>query len=197
MKNITYPDSPIDLFNVWFQDAAREEINDPNAMALASVDSSGHPSVRIVLLKGFNDDHFVFFTNYESRKGGEILNNAAVALCFHWKSLKRQVRVEGVAIPVSDAEADSYFASRPTGSQIGAWASQQSRPLENRDVLEQRLAYYSIKFGDEPIPRPAYWSGFRVNPDRIEFWQEQPFRLHDRIQYDKIDGNWMHTRLYP
>lgn len=197
MKDTDFPVNPIDLFNVWFQEAMAEEINDPNAMSLACIDKEGRPSVRIVLLKGLNQDQFVFYTNLESRKGQEILLNPSVALCFHWKSLRRQVRIEGVASVVSPEEADAYYATRPTGAQIGAWASQQSRPLQSREALEEALAQYSLKFGDDDIPRPRHWSGFRVEPNRIEFWVEKPFRLHDRMQYDKIDDVWLKTRLYP
>lgn len=198
MRDKTYPDNPFTLFQTWFDEASAQEINDPNAMSLATVDERGAPSVRIVLLKDVSADGFTFFTNLQSRKGVELGQNKNVALCFHWKTLQRQVRIEGVAVPVSEAIADAYFASRPVGSQIGAWASQQSRPVESRDVLEQELARYALQFGDEPVARPPYWSGFCVQPHAIEFWQERPFRLHDRIVYHRIGGDtWQQVRLYP
>ncbi len=191
------PKDPYLLFDVWFKEAADKEPADPNAMALATVDSQGQPSVRMVLLKGVDDQGFTFYTNRESRKGQQLLEVPRAALCFHWKSLKRQVRVEGAAEPVSDDEADAYFATRPRGSQIGAWASQQSRPLAQRFELEKRIAQYTAKFGLGAVPRPAYWSGFRVIPSRIEFWEDRPFRLHDRLVYHRRGDRWETERLYP
>ncbi len=197
MDIIKPPEDPISLFNDWFQQAGEKEINDPNAMTLATVDKEGKPSVRVVLLKGITDGNFVFFTNLESRKGNDLKTNCHVALCFHWKSLRLQVRVEGIVEPVSNAEADTYFATRPVGSQIGAWASQQSRTLDDRSQLEEALAAYSLKFGDENVPRPSYWSGFRVIPQEIEFWEEQPFRLHNRLVYTREGSTWKTKTLYP
>lgn len=197
MPHFTCPENPFDFFNQWFEEAATKEINDPNAMSLATVGQDGHPSVRIVLLKMLDERGFVFYTNLESRKGLELKSNQNVSLCFHWKSLLRQIRIEGKATPVSDEEADAYFAGRPQGSQLAAWASQQSRPLESREVLEQALAEYALQFGDGPVPRPPFWSGYRVAPRAIEFWQDRPFRLHDRVIYEKHDTQWIMTRLYP
>lgn len=197
MSKIHYPENPLDLFNEWFHEAASQEINDPNAMSLATVSSAGIPSVRMVLLKGLADEKFVFYTNFKSRKAKEIMGNPRVGLCFYWKSLHKQVRIEGICEQVSEEDADSYFASRPVGSQIGAWASQQSEVLESRAILEESLAKYALEFGDNPVPRPNHWSGFKVTPTLIEFWQEQPFRLHDRIVYTLNNGTWHQTRLYP
>ncbi len=193
----TPPSDPIDLFNTWFQKAGESEPNDPNAMTLATVDGQGRPSARIVLLKGIHDGKFVFFTNLESRKGRELAENHHVALCFHWKSLHLQVRIEGTATKVSDQEADSYFTTRAVGSQIGAWASKQSHPLSDRSDLEEALAAYSLKFGDDHIPRPPHWSGFAVLPEIIEFWEEQPFRLHNRLVYFHENDTWQTIKLYP
>ncbi|MBM3564718.1 MAG: pyridoxamine 5'-phosphate oxidase [Alphaproteobacteria bacterium] len=190
-------DDPILLFQAWFEEATKAEPADPNAMALATVDGTGAPSVRMVLLKGADAQGFVFYTNIESRKGVEMAANPKAALCFHWKSLKRQVRVEGAVEPVSAAEADEYFASRPRASQIGAWASIQSRPLESRFALERRVAEFTAKFHVGRVPRPDFWSGYRLAPARIEFWREQPFRLHERTVYDRTDGGWAVRALYP
>ncbi len=188
---------PFDLFASWMKDAAAKEINDPDAMNLATVDDRGRPSSRMVLLKSVDPRGFVFYTNLESRKGRELAANPFVALCFHWKSLRRQVRVEGPVEPVSDEEADAYYASRARGSQIGAWASQQSRPLESRFALEKRVAEFTAKFGFGKVPRPAHWSGFRVLPQRIEFWTDKPFRLHDRAVYVREGDAWTMEKLYP
>ncbi len=168
-------------------------------MALATVDETGLPNVRMVLLKGVDDRGFVFYTNYESAKGRELLTARKAALLFHWKSLRRQVRVRGAVETVSDTEADAYFASRARGSRIGAWASRQSRPLESRFALEKSVAEYTLKFGIGEIPRPPHWSGFRVVPETIEFWHDRQFRLHDRIvfQHDHDSNAWSRTRLYP
>jgi pyridoxamine 5'-phosphate oxidase len=189
---------PLALFGEWLRDATQSEPNDPNAVALASVDADGMPDVRMVLLKGFDERGFVFYTNFESAKGREILGSMKAALCFHWKSLRRQVRVRGDVEVVGNDEADAYFASRPRGSRIGAWASKQSRPLESRFALEKAVAEYTAKFVIGEIPRPEHWSGFRIMPRTIEFWHDRPFRLHDRIVFSRSTGDdWEKTRLYP
>ena len=196
--DFTEASEPIRLFSEWLQDAERSEPNDPNATALATVDADGMPDVRMVLLKGFDERGFVFYTNFESAKGQEILSSMKAAMCFHWKSLRRQVRIRGPVEKVTDEEADAYYASRPRGSRIGAWASKQSRPLEGRFALERAVAEYTAKFAVGEIPRPAYWSGFRIVPTSIEFWHDRPFRLHDRILFKRESGgNWSKTRLYP
>lgn len=191
------PEDPIELFKSWFAEAAQAEPADPNAVALATADASGRPSVRMVLLKDADARGFVFYTNIESRKGLEIQANPQAALCFHWKSLDRQVRVEGRLEPVAGAEADSYFATRDRASQIGAWASLQSRPLESRFALERRIAEFTAKFHVGTVPRPPFWSGFRLVPETIEFWQERPFRLHDRTVYHRDGSAWSVRKLYP
>ena len=189
---------PYRLFAAWLKDATASELNDPNAVALATVDTDGLPDVRMVLLKGFDEQGFVFYTNFESAKGREILATMKAAMCFHWKSLRRQVRVRGPVEIVTDAEADAYFASRPRGSRIGAWASKQSRPLESRFALEKAVAEYTARHAIGEIPRPAHWSGFRIRPSQIEFWHDRPFRLHDRIVFTANDkGDWDKDRLYP
>lgn len=189
---------PFELFASWFKDAEKSDPNEPNAMALATVDKDGLPDVRMVLLKGFDHNGFVFYTNLESRKGTELAQNMKAALCFHWKSLRRQVRVRGPVERVSDAEADAYFASRPRGSRIGAWASKQSRPLESRFALEKAVAEYTAKYPLGEIPRPPHWSGFRIVPQMIEFWADRQFRLHDRVVFDRTaEGGWKKARLYP
>ncbi len=189
---------PYDLFADWFAEAKDKEPNDPNAVAVASVGEDGMPSLRMVLLKGYDRDGFVFYTNYESRKGRQLQAHPQAALLFHWKSLRRQVRIEGAVTPVTGEEADAYFATRHRSSQIGAWASQQSRPLEGRWELEKRVAQFAAKFGVGAVPRPPHWSGFRIAPRMIEFWQDGAFRLHDRLVYHRAEaGGWTTERLYP
>jgi pyridoxamine 5'-phosphate oxidase len=189
---------PFRLFSEWLADATISEPNDPTGVALATVDTDGMPDVRMVLLKGFDEQGFVFYTNFESAKGREILATMKAAMCFHWKSLRRQVRIRGPVEMVSDAEADAYFATRPRGSRIGAWASKQSRPLESRFALEKAVAEYTARHAIGEIPRPAHWSGFRIVPQTIEFWHDRPFRLHDRIVFSRTAaGGWEKTRLYP
>lgn len=195
--DFTQSDEPYALFRKWLAEAEKSEPNDPNAMALATVDEAGLPDVRMVLLKGYDQHGFVFYTNFESDKGRELLSSMKAALCFHWKSLRRQVRVRGPVEKVADAEADAYFKSRPRGSRIGAWASKQSRPLESRFALEKAVAEYTAKYAVGDIPRPPYWSGFRILPQRIEFWQDKPFRLHDRLVFKKAGNGWVTERLYP
>lgn len=190
---------PFELFSDWLNAAKTEEINDPNAMALATVDQDGLPDVRMVLLNGLSDKGFVFFTNTESAKGRELAGHPKAALLFHWKSLRRQVRVRGPVVPVSTAEADTYFATRARGSQIGAHASAQSRELTSRDVLRGLVAQNEQQFKTGDVPRPAHWSGYRVEPVQIEFWQNGEFRLHDRITYRRQSPRdpWTSQRLFP
>ncbi|MBT3558819.1 MAG: pyridoxamine 5'-phosphate oxidase [Rhodospirillales bacterium] len=194
---ISEQESPFDLFDSWFGDAKESETSDPNAVAVATVSGDGKPSVRMVLLKSVDEQGFVFYTNLGSRKANQIEANNNVAMCFHWKSLKRQVRVEGAVQPVSPEEADEYFGSRPKMSQIGAWASKQSQKLEGRLALEKRIAEYTAKFNIGTVPRPEFWSGFRLVPEMVEFWQDQTFRLHDRIVYERDGDGWATHRLFP
>lgn len=190
---------PYELFAAWFEEAQKAEPNDPNAMALATVDQSGMPNVRMVLLKAFEPAGFVFYSNAESAKGEELCANMKAAAVLHWKSLRRQVRLRGPVTRVSDAEADEYFASRPLQSRIGAWASQQSRPLESRFALEAAVAKYAAKYAFGEIPRPEYWIGYRIAPIYLEFWSDGAFRLHDRIVFrrDAPEAAWRKERLYP
>ena len=188
---------PIAQFGIWFHEAVEAEPNNPNAMTLATVSADGRPSTRMVLLKDHDAQGFVFYTNFNSQKGQELLANPNASLCFHWKSLGKQVRIEGPAGRVPDSEADAYYASRPRGSRIGAWASEQSQPVASRDVLEARVADLTAKFGADNIPRPPHWSGFRVVPDRIEFWTDRPGRLHDRQVFVRTADGWSEQRLQP
>jgi pyridoxamine 5'-phosphate oxidase len=197
--DFTEKSEPFALFGEWLKEAGVTEPNDPNAVALATVDEEGLPDVRMVLLKGFDSNGFVFYTNFESRKGREILASMKAAMCFHWKSLRRQVRIRGPVEVVSDEEADAYYDTRPRGSRIGAWASKQSRPLESRFALEKAVAEFSARYAIGEIPRPEYWSGFRIRPTSIEFWHDRPFRLHDRVVFEResTSDDWRKTRLYP
>jgi pyridoxamine 5'-phosphate oxidase len=195
----TERNDPFKLFAEWLEEAKKTEPNDPDAMALATVDDEGLPNVRMVLMKDFDEKGFVFYTNFESQKGQEIQAAGKAALLFHWKSLRRQVRVRGLTEQVTTAEADAYFKSRPRDSKIGAWASQQSRPLTARFELETAVAMNTARFGLADVPRPPHWSGFRVKPLAIEFWHDRPFRLHDRVVFrrEKPDGAWTKAKLYP
>jgi pyridoxamine 5'-phosphate oxidase len=196
-RDFTDAAEPWELFRGWMAEATASEPNDPTAMALATVDADGLPNVRMVLLKGADEDGFVFYTNRDSNKGCELAGNPKAALVFHWKSLRRQVRARGAVTAVSDAEADAYFASRPRDSRIGAWASQQSRPLESRFAFEKAIALHAARYALGEVPRPPYWTGYRICPVSIEFWHDRPFRLHDRVIFTKAEGGWTKTRLYP
>ena len=188
---------PFALFDEWFAEARAVEPNDPEAMAFATADTQGRPSVRMVLLRSFGRDGFGFFTNLDSRKGEELAANPNGALAIHWKSLRRQVRAEGPVEQVSDADADEYFAKRSRESQVGSWASDQSRPLESREAFERRYAEMAARFEGRPVPRPPRWSGFRLNPERIEFWTDRPHRLHERRLFIRDGGGWTESLLYP
>lgn len=192
-------DEPFALFERWFKEAREKEPSDPNGMALATADASGFPDVRMVLMKGFEGGGFVFYSNSESAKGSQLAQNQRAAVVFHWKTLRRQVRARGVVSFVSDAEADAYFQSRDRGARLGAWASAQSRPLEDRLALEKRIAEYALKYGLGEVPRPPHWRGYKLTPTSFEFWRERPFRLHDRLIFTRDDPRqpWRKSRLYP
>ena len=196
---ISVRDDPFALFDAWMEEARKTEPNEANAMSVATVDAQGRPNVRMVLLKDAGPGGFVFYTNTESAKGNEIASNAFAALCLHWKTQRRQVRARGQVSRVSDEEADAYFATRPKDSQIGAWASAQSRPMEGRFAFEKEIAKYAAKYALKTVPRPPYWSGYRIAPFEIEFWRDRPFRLHDRLVYrrDAPDKPWRTERLFP
>jgi pyridoxamine 5'-phosphate oxidase len=197
--DFTQADEPLRLFKAWFEEAVRSEPADPNAMALATVGADCMPNVRMVLLKDFDERGFVFYTNVDSQKGQELVGNAKAGLVFHWKSLKRQVRIRGAVTTVTAAEADAYFASRPRLAQIGAWASKQSSPLESRLAFEKAVALYTAKYAIGTVPRPPNWSGYRIVPVSMEFWHDRPYRLHDRVEFrrDAPSAPWNKTRLYP
>ena len=188
---------PIALFDDWFAEAVKKEPNDANAMSLATVDATGLPDVRMVLLKGADRDGFVFYGNLESAKGRELVANPKAALLFHWKSLRRQVRIRGAVTPTTAVEADAYFATRARPAQLGAWASDQSRTLPDRLALEKRIAEVGLRFGLGKVSRPPHWSGFRLQPQSIEFWRDRPFRLHERLLFEAADGGWTTRRLFP
>lgn len=200
MSDFTAATEPFALFAAWLKEAEASEINDPNGMALATVDPDGLPDVRMVLMKDFDEDGIVFYTNYGSAKGRELLANPKAAVLFHWKSLRRQVRVRGPVEQVTAAEADAYFATRARHSRLGAWASKQSQPLESRFALEKSVATLAAKYAIGEIPRPEHWSGFRIKPTQIEFWKDGAFRLHDRVVFRRDVpgvGDWSRERLYP
>jgi pyridoxamine 5'-phosphate oxidase len=197
--DFTEAEEPLRLFADWFEEARKTEINDPEAMALATVDADGLPDVRMVLLKGYDERGFVFYSHETSQKGRELAGNPKAAIVFHWKSLRRQVRLRGTVTNVSAGEADAYFASRARSSQIGAWASRQSSPLESRYAFEKAIAVQAARFAIGAVPRPPHWIGYRVTPLVMEFWHDRPFRLHDRIEFRRPDpaAAWTKTRLYP
>jgi pyridoxamine 5'-phosphate oxidase len=197
--DFTQADEPLRLWQAWFDEATKAEPRDPNAMSVATVDPDGLPDVRMVLLKGVDARGFVFYTNTESRKGQELAANPKAALLFHWKSLNRQVRIRGPVERVAAQEADTYFATRPKSAQIGAWASQQSRPLESRLAFEKAIAIYTAKYALGTVPRPPHWSGYRIVPISMEFWHDRPFRLHDRIEFRRsaLGEAWNKVRMYP
>ncbi|HKR88681.1 MAG TPA: pyridoxamine 5'-phosphate oxidase [Phenylobacterium sp.] len=190
-------DDPMALFADWLEEAGRKEPNDPNAVAVATVDEDGLPDVRMVLLKDADARGFVFYTNFNSAKGRQLAANPKAALLFHWKSLRRQVRIEGAVERVGDAEGDAYFATRHRDSQLGAWASAQSEPLPDRLALEKKIAECGLRFGLGKVPRPPHWSGFRVTPEVIEFWRDRPFRLHERLVFERAGEGWTTHRLFP
>ena len=189
--------NPFDLFKNWFETSSKSEINDPNAMTLSTISKNNKPSSRIVLLKSYDDNGFVFYTNSNSKKGKAIKKNSNVALNFHWKTLQRQIRIEGDVSQISNSEADEYYNSRPLGSKIGAWASLQSEELDDRSTLTKRVEEFEKKFSNNDVPRPSYWNGYLVKPNLIEFWQEMSFRLHDRVEFKKEKENWVSRKLYP
>ena len=197
--DFTAAEEPFALFAEWFAEACKSEPNDPNAMSLATVDASGLPDVRMVLMKGYDTEGFVFYSHIASQKGRELATNPKAALLFHWKSLRRQVRIRGNVSPVTSAEADAYFATRPKQAQIGAWASRQSSLLESRYAFEKAIAVMAARYAVGPVPRPPYWVGYRVTPLVMEFWHDRPFRLHDRVEFRRAgaDAPWAKTRLYP
>ena len=197
--DFTAAEEPFELFAAWFAEAVKSEPNDPNAMALATVDGDGMPDVRMVLMKGYDAEGVVFYSHIDSAKGRELAANPKAALLFHWKSLRRQVRIRGTVSRVSDAEADAYFATRPKQAQIGAWASKQSQPLESRMAFEKAIALNAAKYAIGEVPRPPGWSGWRITPQAFEYWHDRPFRLHDRIVFRRTapDAAWTKTRLYP
>ncbi|OAO04357.1 pyridoxamine 5'-phosphate oxidase [Parasphingorhabdus sp.] len=188
---------PFDIFETWFAEARETELNDSNAMTIATADASGQPSARMVLLKGHDRTGFVFYTNQESRKAQAIAENGKAAILFHWKSLRRQIRIEGVLLTVSDETADAYFATRSRDSQLGAWASDQSRPLDSRETFEARFAETQARFEGSDVPRPPHWSGYRLTPQRFEFWQDREHRLHERTIFLRDDDHWTKGMLYP
>jgi len=197
--DFTEADEPLRLWQIWFDEAVKGEPRDPTAMSLATVDAEGMPDVRTVLLKGIDERGFVFYTNTESNKGRELAANPKAALLFYWKSLNRQIRIRGPVERVTPEEADAYFATRPKGAQIGAWASQQSRPLESRLAFEKAVALYAAKYALGAVPRPPHWSGYRIVPISIEFWHDRPFRLHDRVEFRRagLGEPWTKVRMYP
>ncbi|MBT4018643.1 MAG: pyridoxamine 5'-phosphate oxidase [Alphaproteobacteria bacterium] len=188
---------PFETFSQWLEEATKNEPDNPTAVALATADASGAPSVRMVLLKGFDERGFVFYSNTESRKGRELAENPRAALCFHWKTLARQVRIEGAVTPVSDEEADAYYASRARDSRIGAWASKQSTAMSGRFDLEVAVAKYAAKYAIGDVPRPPFWSGYRIAAERLEFWTDKPFRLHERLIYERDGEGWRNQILFP
>lgn len=199
MSDDIIPDDPLVMFAEWYAAATEREPNDPNAMTLATLGEDGFPSARVMLLKGYDQNGFVFYTNKQSHKGAQLLKHPKAALCWHWKTLRRQIRVEGDVVETGAAESDAYFATRPRGSQIGAWASRQSQILAGRDDLETRVKELEQLYENQPVPRPPHWGGFRVIPRVIEFWHDRQFRLHDRIVYqrDGAGATWRYERLYP